>query len=271
MHNAAGALEDGGDNNMTDNRVWLPAAWVVRFFALAIAFLAVAHLVMQSVRHHAGLNEVYGLVRLFDMGVEANLPTFFSTFQLLLASLLLTVIGVVRRREGDARASQWLLLGLIFLLLAVDEGAEIHELSVRPFRDFAPWLATGIFYWAWVLPAMVLVTYVAWRYAGFVFNYLPPDTRRHTVLGAALFLSGAVGVEMPEARYVEQHGMDNFVYGMFVLVEEVLEMIGVLVFLTGVMKYCNRHLGVVHFEVSSTTVEARKPAAPFLDSQRPAT
>jgi hypothetical protein len=264
------ALADGGDNDMTDKRVRLPAAWVVRFFALFIAFLAVAHVAMQSVRYHVGLNEFYGLVRLFDMGVEANLPTFFSTFQLLAVSLLLAVIGLVRRQEGDGRAAQWLLLALIFLLLAVDEGAGIHELSVRPFRDFAPWLATGLFYWAWVLPAIVLVTYVAWRFAGFVFNYLPADTRRHTVMGAALFVGGAVGVEMPEARYVEQHGLDNFAYGMFVLVEEVLEMSGVLVFFTGIMKYCSRQLGVVELEVSMEVARARQPAAPLLDTQRPA-
>ena len=255
---------------MTDKRVRLPAAWVVRFLALSIALLAVAHVVMQSVRYHVGFYEFYGLVRLFDMGVEANLPTAFSILQLLLASVLLAVIGVVRREEEDARATQWLLLGLIFLLLAVDEAAQIHELSVRPFRDFAPWLATGMFYWAWVLPAMVLMAYVAWRFAGFVFNYLPADTRRHTVAGAVLFVGGAVGVEMPEARYVEQHGMDNFVYGMFVLVEEVLEMTGVLVFLTGVMKYCSRYVGVAHLEVSMATAEARKPAGSLLDSQRPA-
>lgn len=255
---------------MKENRVRLPAAWVVRFFALSIAALAVAHVVMQSVRYHVGLNEFYGLVRLFDMGVEANLPTFFSTFQLLVASLLLAVIGLVRRQEGDARAAQWLLLALIFLLLAVDESAEIHEMSVRPFRDFAPWLATGIFYWAWVLPAMALVAWVAWRYAGFVFNYLPKETRRHTVLGAALFVGGAVGVEMPEARYVEQHGMENFAYGLFVLVEEVLEMAGVLVFLTGVMNYCNRHLGLVRLEVSSAVADAPQRIAPRLDRQRPA-
>ncbi len=255
---------------MTENRVRLPAAWVARFFALSIAVLAVAHVVMQSVRYHVGLNEFYGLVRLFDMGVEANLPTFFSAFQLLIASLLLAVIGLVRRQAGDSRAAQWLLLALIFLLLALDESAGIHELSVRPFRDFAPWLATGIFYWAWVLPAMVLVAWVAWRFAGFVFNYLPQDTRRHTVLGAALFVGGAVGVEMPEARYVEQHGMDNFVYGMFVLVEEVLEMAGVLVFLTGVMKYCSRDLGLVQLEVSMATADSRTRVAPRLDRERPA-
>ena len=255
---------------MTDKRVRLSAARVVKFFAFSIAVLAVAHVVMQSVRYYVGLNEFYGLVRLFDLGVEANLPTFFSAFQMLVASLLLAVIGVARRQEGDSYAAQWLLLALIFLLLALDESAAIHEMSVRPFRDFAPWLATGIFYWAWVLPAMAAVAWVAWRYAGFVFNYLPTDTRRHTVLGAALFVGGAVGVEMPEARYVEQHGMDNFVYGMFVLVEEVLEMAGVLVFLTGVMKYCSQHLGPVQLDVCMAVADARSRVSPRLDKQRPA-
>ncbi len=255
---------------MTSNRVRLPAAWVVRTFSLIIACLVVAHVAMQSVRYHAGMPEFYGLVRLFDMGVEANLPTFFSALQLLVVSLVLAMIGLLRRRQHERHAAEWLLLALMFLLLAVDESSEIHEMSVRPFREFAPWLATGLFYWAWVLPAAMLVVFVAWRFAGFVFNYLPADTRKHTVVGAALFVGGAIGVEMPEARYVEQHGLDNFAYGMFVLVEEALEMSGVLVFLTGILKYCSNHLGVVELEVAMVAAEASEPAASLLDRQRPA-
>jgi hypothetical protein len=255
---------------MTINRVRLPAAAVVKAFGLVIVFLAIAHVAMQSVRHHAGIREFYGLVRMFDMGVEANLPTFFSAFQLLFASLLLAIIGMSRRGQAGERASQWLLLAVIFLLLCVDEMAEIHEMSVRPFREFAPALATGLLYWAWVLPASLLVAVVAWRYAGFVFNYLPAETRRRTVLGAALFVGGAVGVEMPEARYVQQHGLDNFAYGMFVLVEEVLEMAGILVFLSGLLDYLRRHVGVVELEVALATAEARTPVATLLERRRPA-
>jgi hypothetical protein len=250
--------------------VRLPAARLVRIFSLIIAFLVVAHVATRSVRYHAGLPEFYGLVRLFDMGVEANLPTFFSTLQLLVVCVVLAVIGLLRRRQHERHAREWLLLALMFLLLAVDESSEIHEMTVRPFREFAPWLATGLLYWAWVLPAAMLVVYVAWRFAGFVFDYLPADTRRHTVIGAALFVGGAIGIEMPEARYVQQHGLDNFTYSMFVMVEEALEMTGVLVFLTGILKYCNDHLGVVELEVAMAAADAPEPAASLLDRKRPA-
>src|SRR5690606_41162751 len=106
---------------MTDKRLRLPVGWVVWTFGSIIAFLAIAHVATQSARYHAGMPELYGLVRLFDMGVEANLPTFFSAFQLLVVSLLLAIIGLARRQQGDAAAPQWLLLALIFLLLAMDE------------------------------------------------------------------------------------------------------------------------------------------------------
>lgn len=256
---------------MTSNRIRLPAGRIVRTFGFIILTLAIAHVVMQSVRHHAGMPEFYGLVRMFDMGVEANLPTFFSAFQLLVVSLVLVVIGLSKRQAKDAYAAKWLLLALIFFLLAADEVSEIHEMAVRPFREFAPWLATGVFYWAWVLPATVLVAVVAWRYAGFVFHYLPAETRKSTVIGAALFVGGAIGVEMPEARYVEQHGLNNFPYAIFVVVEEVLEKLGILVFLAGLIRYCDRHLGVVEFEVVPAGAQAIPAQASRLrDSERPA-
>jgi hypothetical protein len=239
---------------MTENRVRLHAGPISTVFGLVILALAIAHLVMQSVRYHHGHQEFYGLVRLFDMGVEANLPTFFAAFQLLIVSALLAAIGLSRRQAKDRFARHWLFLALIFFLLAADEMSGMHEMSIRPIRDMAPWLVTGFFYWAWVIPAAVLVAVVAVTYARFVFRYLPAATRTTTLIGAALFVGGAIGVEMPEARHVQQHGLDNFTYAVFVLIEETLEKAGILVFLSGLLRYFSSHVGMVALEMVPAAV-----------------
>jgi len=223
--------------------------------AVMIIVLAIAHLIFQSVRYHLGIESLYGLVQLFDMGQEANLPTYFSSMQLLFASLLLFLAGVLRRQARDRYAAHWLWLSLIFLLLSMDEMAEIHEMTIRPIRDLAPGLVTGIFYWAWVIPAMVLVVVVSACYARFVFRYLPPYLRRATLLGAAVFVGGAVGVEMPEAAFVEINGMDNYTYAMFVAVEETMEMVGILIFLAGVLRYMGTELGEFFVRVVPAVTE----------------
>lgn len=254
---------------MTRNRIQLPIKAITWTLLLSMVLLILAHVATQSIRYHLGLHEFYGLVRLFDMGTEGNLPTSFAAIQLLFAAVMLGLIGYSRRQAGDSYARHWLFLALILFLMAIDELAGIHELTVRPLRELAPSLVTGLFYWAWVIPAMILVLVVSWSYLGFVFRYLPSPTRNTTVVGATLFVSGAIGVEMPEARFVEQNGMDNFTYGMYVLVEEVLEMCGILVFLTGLLNYFRSHVGIVEMALTGspagamvleTAPEAQSPA-----------
>ena len=61
---------------MAIQRIELHARWITTTLAATIAVLALAHLVFQAVRHQLGIPHFYGLVELFDMGIEANLPTF---------------------------------------------------------------------------------------------------------------------------------------------------------------------------------------------------
>jgi hypothetical protein len=227
---------------MTVRRIELSGKAITTAFALSIVALGLAHVVFQSVRHHLGMPEFYGLVRLFDMGVEANIPTFFSSMQMLVVSLLLTAIGLVKRRSADRYARQWLWLAVMFFLLSLDEMSEVHEMTIRPIRELAPGLVTGLFYWAWVIPAGVLVVLVSIGFASFVFRYMPGYLRRAAVLGAIVFVAGAVGVEMPEARYAQINGIDNFTYALYVLLEETMEMSGILIFLSGLLRYAGSEL-----------------------------
>ena len=250
---------------MALQRVDLHARWITRALATTIVVLAIAHLAFQAVRHLGGIPSLYGLVDQFDMGMEANLPTYFSSMQLLFVAFLLLVIGLLRRQADDRYARHWLWLALIFLLLSVDEMSEIHEMTIRPIRELAPGLVTGLLYWAWVIPAMALVVVVAACYARFVFGYLPPYLRNATLLGAAVFVGGAVGVEMPEAAFVEVHGMDNFTYALFVVVEEVMEMVGIFIFLSGLLRYMGSELGAFSLRVvpsgSARSVQPTETAA----------
>jgi hypothetical protein len=222
---------------------------VVLPFSVLIVVLGLAHLLSQIAKFRFGIPGAYGLVDLFDMDVEANFPTYFAGVQLLVCALVLMLIGLVRRQAKDRFAMHWLVLALIFLLISADELVSIHELSIRLGREFAPAFATGIFYWIWIVPGSLLVLLVAFTYARFVFSYLPAQTRNRTIIGAALFVGGALVVEMFEARHVEQHGMENLTMGIFVFFEESLEKVGILIFLSGILDYLRTVIGSVAIDV----------------------
>lgn len=239
---------------MPTNPVRLDARAIVRCLAIAIGMLASAHLITQVLKYRAGLPEVYGLVPLFDMGEENNLPTFFSGGQLLLCALLLYLIARTRAGRHPVDFRYWAMLALIFFWLAADEMASMHELAIRPVAEWMPGRTTGFLHWGWVVPGSLLVIIVAIAYARFVLK-LPASTRNRTIVGAALFVGGAIGVEMPEAAHVEQHGMENLTYGLFVLVEETLEMAGILVFLSGLLIYVRDHVGRLEVTVVSPVAQ----------------
>jgi hypothetical protein len=218
-----------------------------RMAAVTIALLALAHVVMQWLLFFGGADRESLVVRQFSLEAEGNIPSSFAGLQWGAAAAMLALIGSTRRLEGDRMAPYWTGLAVLFAALTIDELASFHELLIRPTRELLPGITTGLFYWAWVLPGMALVAVVGLLYLRFVFRYLPATTRNCTILGGLLFLTGAVGIEMPEAAWVERNGWDNFEYGLFVLVEEVFEMTGLAVFLSGLTRYFRAYVGSVAF------------------------
>lgn len=82
-----------------------------------------------------GHDFVYGLSPLVDLDNEANLPTWFSSAQLLAAGLISFLIHVDRRGAGEKFAVHWVGLGFVMLYLSLDETAGLHELMSLPLRE----------------------------------------------------------------------------------------------------------------------------------------
>ncbi|MGE0798519.1 MAG: hypothetical protein AB7G13_06195 [Lautropia sp.] len=240
-----------------DSRISIDSNRIVEALGWTIVALSLAHLLLQSVKHLAGYGGVYGLVDLFDMGLEANLPTFFSGLQLLIGALGLAVVARVRLAERAPYALHWTALALLFLYLAADELSGLHELTIRPMRELFPSVTTGLLWWAWVIPGALFAVGLAAAFAGFALRALPRPVRTRMIAGGVLFFSGAIGVEMPEARHAQQFGTDNMTYAVYVLVEEFLEMTGVLLFLAGLFDYLRTSVGAVVVDVKHPVPVAR--------------
>ncbi|MCP4442261.1 MAG: hypothetical protein GY810_25415 [Aureispira sp.] len=178
---------------------------------------------------------------LFNFNNEANLPTYFSTALLLLAALLLGAIG----RTVETKV-HWYILSGVFLFLAVDELAQIHE----RFGVVGEWMLDlhgvpkGLFYYAWVIPYGFFTACLAVLMLDFL-RTLPLIISRLIILSAVVFLSGAIGMEMISGWHIEKEGLTQFYY-VLTTIEELLEMLGVLLFNYTLVLYIEQHLGAVH-------------------------
>jgi hypothetical protein len=206
--------------------VIVPAIVVLNVFN-AIAVVLYHH------RHHHGGR----FFQTWSLDREANVPTWFSS------ALLFTAAGMVALVALDALARKarwrrhWAGLALVYVVLSLDETAEIHE-------RIGSWLRAhlnlhGPLHYAGVIPMLALALFVGITYLQFVLA-LPGRTRLGILVSAAIYVSGAAGVEAISGWWAEGHGSKST--GLLVLstFEENLEMIGTTLFILVVLAYLAR-------------------------------
>lgn len=233
---------------------------VARVFAIVVSFLVIAHLAGQFSKLELGHGRLYGLVPLFDMDQELNVPTYFSVLLMLFTALLTTSIALLHRKQGAPQAWKWLILSLGFLYMSFDEAFSLHERLSVPVRslisdthlvqEVGGETVFGVFYFAWVLLGMAMVLVVGLYFWKFLLH-LPAAARRHFVIAAALYLAGAIGCELLGGRYAEQFGQENWTYTLIMTTEETLELVGLVVFTWALLRYCADHYGEVRFVLES--------------------
>lgn len=209
-----------------------------RTLTIVIALLAAASLGGTISRLFLGHDTLLGLIPLFNVDAEANVPTWFSAAMLLFASLLLAIIWRAESARGGRFARHWGALALIFVYLSADEGGHIHEVISTPLLvgDFMQRFG-GI---TWLLLNGLGLVVVCVLYRRFVFA-LPSDVLRLALASATVFVAGAVGVELATwlSRRIDP---GSVVLEFMPLVEESLEMLGVALFIYALLLFIARHL-----------------------------
>ena len=192
---------------------------------------------------HRDFNE---LIWLFDVSGDRNIPTWYASFSLLTCSLLILMIGLVHLHRQDRYTRHWIILSAIFLFLSIDEVAAIHERTTNLIN--VPKLG-GFLYYDWVVFGIIFVAIVGISYRRFLRD-LPQDTKYLFLLAALLFVGGAIGVEMINARIGYLSEAETVSYALMTAVEELFEMVGVATFVYALLRYLKRLL-------ASDTIEIR--------------
>ncbi|MBF2027395.1 MAG: hypothetical protein IGS48_11585 [Oscillatoriales cyanobacterium C42_A2020_001] len=228
-----------------------------RFLGLIIFGLVVANVLLNGLKCFLGRDWVWGFSRLFDLDSENNIPTWYSSITLLICSGLLAIIAHQKQQQGDRFVNYWRGLALIFLGLSIDEASSIHEV-LAVFNQSLQ--LDGFLRFVWVIPAIVLLIIFSLFYWKFV-QALPQKIKRLFLLAAALYISGAIVMEMIGGKYMKVFSFElpilknsGFVgMGMALLItlEEFLEMCGVAVFIYALLLILSREVGAVHLSFNN--------------------
>jgi hypothetical protein len=234
--------------------------------AFMLIFLSIASVVADQLAGHDSII-FHKLNKFLHVGFELNVPAFFSTVILTIASLVLAVIAVLKRRQRDRYVVEWCILSIGFFLMAFDELLSVHEKMIEPMQELLGGRNLGIFYFAWVIPMGIVVLILAVLFFRFWWN-LPPQTRIHFLIAAAMFLGGAVGLELVEGQHGEIYGVETLTYIALVTAEESLEMLGVIVFIKALFSYISATFGALEFRLENSQSKAEVRALSNVEDHR---
>jgi len=221
---------------------------VARLLFLVTALLVVAHLVFAINYNHIefvfpGSTFLYVL---FDVHGEVTIPTWYASLLLFLCALALAGITAVKLRLHDRYRYHWFGLALLFLAFSAEESADVHGAVSHKLQN--SWQTDGIMTYPWVLPAAIFTLAVGLLYLPFL-RHLDRRWQRLFLLAGGLFVGGALGLEAIEAVYDSAVG-DDFLYLMMVTLEETLEMVGAIVFLTALLSYLGTITSVIRIDIA---------------------
>jgi len=141
----------------------------------------------------------------------------------------------------------WLALGAVFLWLSLDEAAMFHE-GINTALVFSQPDTEGLFYFPWVIPALIFVAIVGIWCIPFL-RHIDRRTAAFFLVAGAVYVMGAVGMEMSAGPFVEKYGELSLPHMICEVIEETLEMLGIVIFIYALLDHLARCVPPIRLEV----------------------
>jgi len=249
------------------------AKTIVRTIIIAVLLITLASLAARFALYIWGEEGFLQPLRILDVGEERSIPTWFESILFLLCSILLAVVAVAKKQRDDRYSLHWGILSIILLLLSLDEVASIHEAIgaqlERLLHNITGFNASGAITFFWVVPGAVFVFIVLLAYVRFL-AHLPQTTRRLFLFAGALFVLGALGLEMLTAQVMSSSGgiadlvvsasggmvdqgsassIPTILKGLQTSIEEMFEMLGLTAFVYALLAYISAYAEDINVRV----------------------
>lgn len=202
------------------------------YTAIASVFIAAVGSVAHIVRHQiiVDLNDPRAdVLRRLDIVEEPSLSQWFSSSLHLSAAFLTVGIGL---SVGRRMFWRWIGLSALFTYASIDEAIMVHEMMDRPVREFLG--TSGFLAIAWIIPGSVIALLIGIGYVTFLWS-LTLRIAGLFLAGGVVFLCGAILMEIPGGYFYEKYGFASWHYIASYAVEETLEMLGIIIFLYGLI------------------------------------
>jgi len=224
---------------------------VLRKNVCLIMVLLAANLIGLVLKLFYNHDFVYGLGPMFNFNTEMNVPTLYSSFALICASILLFLIGSLHKKINLSYIP-WFGLSFIFLFLSIDETSSIHERLTTPVKETLN--TSGLLFYAWVIPYGIGLIVFLLIYSKFLLN-LPKQTMILFIVSGSIYIGGAIGFELLGGQQAEKAGANDLLYSFFYTCEELLEMLGIALFIYALLTYLVNKFQVMRINIVNDSIE----------------
>ncbi|MEX0803126.1 MAG: hypothetical protein WD688_07405 [Candidatus Binatia bacterium] len=214
--------------------------------------LGVAHILI----YRAGAAN-WKLAFILDLDKESNIPSWYSSIQWFSVAALLGLFAF--HNFSFSQRKSWLLMMLptVFLAFSMDEVAQVHEWLGTESDRFLPdasrknilFSRTGI--WMFLIGVPFLALFIALILSLRTYFRGAPGALVKMLLGMAIFLAGAIGIETL-ANFVVPRSLYFMIQ---VFSEELCEMLGSTIVLWGSYELLYRHGFAYRLDKVETTGE----------------
>lgn len=201
---------------------------------LSVTAVLTAASVVTNVLAYLGHDHLLGMYHRLNLDSEANIPTWFSAALLFSCSLVL--LAITTKTRGRPFHRHWLILAILFLLMACDESAALHDMITPLLQNRLEFRTSGWIRFSWVLFPLTILPVFMVAYIRFLLN-LPQTIRRRFVLSGTTYLGGALGMELVGGKVHETFGYNSIAYAACFTIEECLEMLGLIAFIWTLLGY----------------------------------
>jgi hypothetical protein len=189
--------------------------------------LILIFIIFQIIKIYLPTFEEKFIFKLFDLGQETNIPTYFSVLLFIILAFISWFIWQ-EQKKSSRKYGPWLITTFLFLFLGLDELAQIHENLAQTFQALLK--TKGFLFFAWTIPYGIVIFFLSIYYLPFIYKL---KQRKFIILGAIIFLTGAIIFEMIGSQYYYFGQNNSLNYLLISSIEEILEIAGLLIVLYG--------------------------------------
>ncbi len=179
---------------------------------------------------------------LFELNSHITISTWYALILFLIAAIFAGFITWDHTLRRQPFTRHWGYLTLVFVLMCIDEFANLHNLVLNNLGAFMGG-GDGVFHYAWIIPGLLIVVGFAVFFLLF-FIRMPYTPRNGIAGGLAIFVAGAVVIEMLTGWLITNYDLLGLHMLLLTTVEELAEMIGMCVVIWGLAHYLRDHTAI---------------------------